>query len=223
VNKVFPLTIFFGFVFFESPCSAQAETTQRVNVVQVHVGKSDSAEDNFVYTAPGGHRITRYELHELTRGGDANYSVTEATEKRIVVHWRAESKEIKALGVTVNTITAFLALDVTVHLELIPPPPQSISEKALASAERALPRAAEFAFGVIFVITLIVLAIRFPNPTDFQYVVFRIVLALAAAGIAAFIPGFLDVKISTFLKAGGALAVFAVVYFFSPAKLVVKQ
>jgi hypothetical protein len=46
-----------------------------------------------------------------------------------------------------------------------------------------------FAFGVIFVIALLLLAIFFPEPTPFQYQVFRIVLALAAAGVAALIPG----------------------------------
>lgn len=66
-----------------------------------------------------------------------------------------------------------------------------------------------FAFGFVFVVTLLVIAFRFPDPTVFQYTVFRIVLALAAAGIAAFVPGFLKLQISNWLSAGGALAVFA--------------
>ena len=77
-----------------------------------------------------------------------------------------------------------------------------------------------FAFGVVFVGALLLLAIRFPHPSDFQYLVFRIVLALASAGIAALIPGFLEIELQTWLKAGGALAVFAIVYFKSPANLV---
>lgn len=222
MNRIL-LTALFCIVSFLSGRAADAEITKEVNVVQVHVGKSDSAEDNFLYTVPSGYRIVRYELHEVSRGGDANYSVTESTDKKIAVHWSAKSKEIKALGITVNTITAFLTLNMTVHLGVIPPPPDSIQEKMLASAERLGPRLAVFVFGVVFVITLLVLAIRFPHPTPFQYTVFRIVLALAAAGVAAFIPGFLDVRVSTFLTASGAFAVFAVVYFFSPAKLVVKK
>jgi hypothetical protein len=75
-------------------------------------------------------------------------------------------------------------------------------------------------FGLIFIVTMIVLAIRFPNPTPFQYTTFRVILALAAAGIAPFIPGLLEVQVSTAVKAGGAIAVFVIVYFFSPAKLV---
>ena len=80
-------------------------------------------------------------------------------------------------------------------------------------------RIAAFAFGVVFVAVLLVLAVAFPNPTPFQYTTFRIVLALAAGGIAAMIPGFLAVNVSTWLRAGGALAVFAIVYFYSPAEL----
>ena len=80
-------------------------------------------------------------------------------------------------------------------------------------------RIAIFVFGVAFVIGLLALAIQFPRPTPFQYAVFRVVLALAAAGIAALIPGFIEVRHREWLRAGGALAVFAIVYFFSPAQL----
>ena len=78
-----------------------------------------------------------------------------------------------------------------------------------------------FVFGVTFVIVLIVLAVAIPDPTSFQYTTFRVILALAAAGIAVMIPGFLQVTISNWLRAGGALGVFVVVYFFNPASLVV--
>jgi hypothetical protein len=80
-------------------------------------------------------------------------------------------------------------------------------------------QATAFAFGVIFIAALLVLAIKFPEPTPFQYMVFRIVLALAAGGVAAMIPGFLRVDVKPGIRAGGALAVFVVVFFFNPAKL----
>jgi hypothetical protein len=79
-----------------------------------------------------------------------------------------------------------------------------------------------YAFGVVFVIVLLVLAVFIPKPTPFQYTVFRIVLALAAAGVAAVIPGFLQAKVGAFIRAGGALAVFIVVYFYSPVALVTQ-
>jgi hypothetical protein len=78
-----------------------------------------------------------------------------------------------------------------------------------------------FLFGAVFLVVVLVLALAFPHPTPFQYLVFRVVLSLAAAGVAAVIPGFLNIQVATGLKAGGALAVFAVVYYFNPAALVV--
>lgn len=81
---------------------------------------------------------------------------------------------------------------------------------------------AVFSFGVSFVSALLVLAIKFPRPTDFQYLVFRIVLAISVAGIAANMPGLLNVSVSSIVSASGALGVFVVIYFFSPANLVVQ-
>ena len=82
-----------------------------------------------------------------------------------------------------------------------------------------------FSFGVIFVIVLVVLAVLFPSPSPFVYLVFRVVLALAAAGVAAVLPGFINVEVSPTgtgaIRAGGALAIFVIVYFFNPAKLIV--
>lgn len=86
-------------------------------------------------------------------------------------------------------------------------------------------RIAAFVFGLVFVIALLVLAVAFPNPAPFQYIVFRIVLALAGAGVAAVIPGFLSVRTDALrvaIRAGGALAVFAVVYLINPAQLVTQ-
>lgn len=47
-----------------------------------------------------------------------------------------------------------------------------------------------FFFGVGFLVALLVLAIFFPNPSPFQYFVFRSVLSLAASGFATMLPGF---------------------------------
>jgi hypothetical protein len=84
-----------------------------------------------------------------------------------------------------------------------------------------------FIFGVSFFITLLVVAVKFPNPTPFQYSVFRIILSLAAAGVAAMIPGFINLELKTgaelFIRAGGAIAVFVVIFFFNPAPLIVSK
>jgi len=78
-------------------------------------------------------------------------------------------------------------------------------------------------FAVWFLLTLIVLAIKFPDPTPFQLTVFRVILSLAAAGIAAFIPGLIEFEIKPALRTGGALAVFAIVYFTNPGQLVLPR
>jgi hypothetical protein len=78
-----------------------------------------------------------------------------------------------------------------------------------------------YAFGVVFVTVLIVLAIGFPRPTPFQQQTFRVVLSLAAAGVIAMVPGAINVKIDSgiglAIRAGGAVAGFVIVYFFDPA------
>jgi hypothetical protein len=81
-----------------------------------------------------------------------------------------------------------------------------------------------FVFGAVFMAALLVLAVAIPNPTLSQLEIFRITIALAAGGGAAIIPGLLDLHLGQgarfALRAGGALAVFVVVYFYSPARWV---
>ena len=78
-----------------------------------------------------------------------------------------------------------------------------------------------FVFGVVFLGALFGVAVLVPNPTDSQREIFRMIIAAAAAGAIAVVPGFLEVKMGAgkqlTLRAGGALAVFVVVYFFDPA------
>jgi len=77
-----------------------------------------------------------------------------------------------------------------------------------------------FVFGVIFVTVLLVVSLAVPNPTPTQYETFRTIMALAAGGVAAMIPGILKIDLkagSKFaLQAGGALAVFVIVFFYHP-------
>jgi hypothetical protein len=80
-----------------------------------------------------------------------------------------------------------------------------------------------FVFGVVFVVILLVIAVSIPNPTEFQFFVFRVVLALVAAAIAALVPGFLNIQSQVYrsrLRAGGAVAVFVIVYLINPPKII---
>lgn len=78
---------------------------------------------------------------------------------------------------------------------------------------------AAFVFGCIFLTAILIIALLKPNPTPFEYTIFRIVIALAASGVGAILPGFLDVRFKSWLRAGGALALFVIVYFFPPVAM----
>ena len=79
-------------------------------------------------------------------------------------------------------------------------------------------------FGFLFISIMLMVAILLPNPTVFQIFIFRVVLSLAASGIGALIPGFLNVEMKKehlfFIRAGGAIALFLIVYFLNPPELI---
>ena len=74
-----------------------------------------------------------------------------------------------------------------------------------------------FGFGVTFLSIMLGFAIFFPNPSSFQVQAFGTSLSLAAAGVGAILPGFFEFKYQNVVRAGGALALFAVVWFSQPA------
>src|SRR5258707_9851452 len=78
-------------------------------------------------------------------------------------------------------------------------------------------------FGVAFVCVLLVIALFISHPTPFQIFVFRVVLALAAAGLGAIIPGLIQVQAGPFVRAGGAIALFVIVFWFNPPQLLAPK
>lgn len=80
--------------------------------------------------------------------------------------------------------------------------------------------AAAFSFGVIFLATVLALVVIIPSPTELQIFVFRLVLALAAGGVGAVLPGFIVVRATPYARAGGALALFVMVYSFNPPGII---
>jgi len=84
-----------------------------------------------------------------------------------------------------------------------------------------------FIFGVISVAVVLALTFLANNLDDRRFEILRIVLALAGGGIGGVIPGFLDLHMkhgSTWmLRAGGGLAVFVVMYFWSPARWIAQD
>lgn len=93
--------------------------------------------------------------------------------------------------------------------------------ESIMSRQNSFRRFAPYVFGFIFIAIVVAIAVAKPVISPFQYTVFRIVLALAAAGIAGTIPKLQTIKAGRALKVGGAMIVFLIVYFFSPAGLIV--
>ena len=78
------------------------------------------------------------------------------------------------------------------------------------------------AVGIVFIFTSIIIAFVYPEPSRYQLFVFRTVLALAAAGFAAAVPGLLNVSVNLpglTIRAAGAFASFVIVYRVNPATL----
>jgi hypothetical protein len=102
--------------------------------------------------------------------------------------------------------------------------------RAPASAqdgERRLGMWLAFAFGCVFVTVVLALAFMGNSLDDRRFEILRIVLALAGGGVGGVIPGFLDLNMKAgtkwALRAGGGLAVFIVLYFWSPAHWIAPQ
>ncbi|MEO0590890.1 MAG: hypothetical protein AAFZ11_10065, partial [Pseudomonadota bacterium] len=96
----------------------------------------------------------------------------------------------------------------------------SVRKRVMSKADE---RKWAFLSGIAFVGMVLGFAIFEPNPSPFQYTMFRIVLALAGAGFVSMTPGFLSAQVGTFIRGGGALAAFVIIFFFAPAALQVPS
>lgn len=80
-----------------------------------------------------------------------------------------------------------------------------------------------FAFGVIVLFFLLIVSLFIPVPSQYQEMLFRITISIAVSGIGAVIPGFLNLQLKFWgqvaIRAGGALAIFIIIYFFNPGTL----
>jgi hypothetical protein len=200
--------------------TAAPETrSERVTVVNIHVGGDGHEQGVFPYTAPEGWQITDVKLHEITKGGDANYSIASRTDKEVKVAWSAHSQTVRGpFKVVLNTITAFLGLEMTVTLQKLPdplPPPET------------WPKVVAVASGLAFLVAILVIAIVIRELTPFRLFVFRTVLAIAAAGFGAALPGLLHLSFSAIpnvvIEAGGAIALFVIIYKINPAQVAVSR
>src|SRR2546422_8511668 len=80
-----------------------------------------------------------------------------------------------------------------------------------------------YIFGCVFVGVLLGVALFVPEPSEAQWIIFKTIIALAAAGIATVLSGSLNIEIPSVAKGAGAVGVFLLVFFYNPAALVVKR
>lgn len=73
-----------------------------------------------------------------------------------------------------------------------------------------------FGFSIVAFAALLAITLLQPGWAAENNALFRTLLALAAAGAAATLPGFLNLDVGAVVKAGGALAAFALVFWFNP-------
>jgi len=73
-----------------------------------------------------------------------------------------------------------------------------------------------FFAAILLIGVVLYLVFSRPDLNNDQRFFLRITMALAAAGFAAFIPGFLQIDLPIGVRAGGAIAVFAIVYLLDP-------
>jgi hypothetical protein len=74
-----------------------------------------------------------------------------------------------------------------------------------------------FAFGAVFIVTILIFTTVVKDPSPTAIWTYRVILALAAGGVAAILPGFIDVKYKTIVQAGGAMGAFVLVLVAFPA------
>ncbi len=85
----------------------------------------------------------------------------------------------------------------------------------------ALPKATQTQLFISSALALLIVALVLltPNLNVVQQFYLRIIIGLAAAGIAALIPGFFEIELSWLrntLRAGGAIGIFLLIYGFNP-------
>lgn len=68
----------------------------------------------------------------------------------------------------------------------------------------------------ILLLVIYVTVLFLPAPTYFQSATFWLILSLGAAGLAALIPGFINVRFKNLIRAGGAISVFVITYLVVP-------
>jgi hypothetical protein len=89
------------------------------------------------------------------------------------------------------------------------------------TGSRKTPKATQIQLAICSALALVIvlLVLLTPNLNPIQQFYLRIVIGLAAAGIAALIPGFFEIELNWLrntIRAGGAIGIFLLIYGFNP-------
>ena len=81
--------------------------------------------------------------------------------------------------------------------------------------------------GFVLLLAILGVALKVPNPSEFQHLVFRVFLGMSAAALAVPIIAAggnigVDAMKEAGIQAGGAIAVFVVIYMWNPASKFAK-
>lgn len=113
--------------------------------------------------------------------------------------------------------------EIKTKLESARLPINGFQDKSVFRMTKSIEKLISFISSAVLIVTILAVALFIPSPTPFQYTIFRIILSLAAGGIAAFFTGFLTVEWSNKIKAGNGFGVFIIVYLVSPAAIQALQ
>lgn len=98
-------------------------------------------------------------------------------------------------------------------------PINGFHDKSVFRMTKSIEKLISYISSAVLIVTILAIALFIPNPSPYQYTIFRIILSLAAGGIAAFFTGFLTVEWPNKIKAGNGFAVFIIVFFATPAAI----
>jgi hypothetical protein len=76
--------------------------------------------------------------------------------------------------------------------------------------------------GVFFMLISFAAALIIKEPTQTQFFVIRGMFSIAGAGVGSCIPGWLNVNLKGYLKAGGAIAIFVILWSLNPPAFVMN-
>lgn len=77
------------------------------------------------------------------------------------------------------------------------------------------------AIGLVLVFLSFAFAMFMDNPSQFKIFIIRSTFAVGCAALASFVPGWINVNVKGYIKAGGAIAIILIFYFFNPPAMLI--